>query len=149
MADNRPMVKLREKLLGLGGEEVMLEIGGEKYLLVAPSERKAGQIQQAAVKYTTIKGTDGQPTGDVETAIDHMELKVRALQACLYDPETRQRVFSDDLVDLEALREAKVSAVRKRLMEESVKLISPSLKDVEKNSATAPGASASTASPQS
>lgn len=151
MPDNRPMVKLREHLLGLGGEEVVLDLGGRKYLLVAPSEKKAGQILDAATRYTPKKGPDGLPlpSGEMEPRMDVAELKVRALQACLFDPDTRQPELSNELVDLEALRNAPVNAIRRRLMEESVKLISPNLKDVEKNSSPAPGTSASTASPQS
>lgn len=146
--DNKPMVKLREHLLGLGGEELTLDIRGKRYLLVAPSEKKAGQIQKAALVITPKVDAEGKPTGELDFNVDNVELRVRALHACLFDPETRTRVFTED-ADLEALRDAPVSAVRKRLMEAAVRLINPSLDEVEKNSSATPGGSSSSASPES
>ncbi len=140
--------RIREKLLGASGERLKLELSGEAYLLVAPTQKKRGQIQQAALKLTPAKDDKGKPTGEFDANMDNTELKVRSLAACLRDPETDQLVFKSE-ADIEALRETPVDATADALMNAAVKLLNPSQEEIEKNSSAAPGVSSSTASPQS
>jgi hypothetical protein len=148
------MTKLREKLLGLGGKEKVVEIGGEKYLLVATTEKKASQIQQAALKYSLKKDGSGNPlrddkgklTNEMDFKMDQLELKVRALIECAYDPETRTPIFSqNDPAEVEALYASRPSADRRKLMEACVELIAPDIDEVEKNSSATPGDASSSA----
>lgn len=139
--------RIREKLLGLQGERATIELSGETFLLIAPTQKKRGQIQQACLRYKPIF-KDGKPTNEFDVNMDNAELKVRALVACLRDPETELPVFQDE-ADLEAIRESPVAWLYDQLQDAAVKLFNPNPELVEKNSSPVPGASSSTASPQS